>query len=208
MHFKNIDLFSPQTKRTRSARSPSSSINRFSAFTLFKILRPRMIAHDENRHDGSIDILLTGCEVSLWVGEQFASDLHNAFPKLKVECLSANKLLAQLGSAYPIPNTGFKFNAQSWDLSNTIVLLLSHSGGTFATLNVSYLLKGVTSNLFVITSEWDTKIAHSVRNGKPGKNRFELRSYVFITFCGLRSSEPCSLTPVAMHQVKPKRVCA
>ena len=52
----------------------------------------------ENKtHDGSLDVLVTGCEVSLWVGEQFASDLHLAFPNLSIECTSANKLLGLLG---------------------------------------------------------------------------------------------------------------
>ena len=45
--------------------------------------------------------------------------------------------------------------------------MISHSGGTFATLNVSNLLKGFTSSLFVVTSEWDTQIARSVRAGRP-----------------------------------------
>ena len=62
-----------------------------------------------------------------------------------------------------MPNTGFYFNETSYDFSNTNVLMISHSGGTFATLNVSNLLKGYTTNLFVVTSEWDTQIARSVR---------------------------------------------
>ena len=184
-----------------------------------------------------------------------------ASPTRGSECLSANKLLAQLGQAFPIPNTGYRFNENSWDLSNTVVLmpstplssmhlssmhlsgmhlssvpsafhsashqlrpsltrscccspfqplppsqvvlLLSHSGGTFATLNVSNLLKGFTSDIFVITSEWDTQIARSVRAGKPGRigSKFQLNSYVFTTFCGCRPAEPVSLTAVATHQV-------
>ena len=98
------------------------------AWTLTNALKRRMAAHDSGTHDGSVDLLITGCEVSLWAGEQFASDLHNAFPKLKVVTLSANKLLAQLGQAFPVPNTGFYFNETSYDFTNTIVLLLSHSG--------------------------------------------------------------------------------
>ena len=47
--------------------------------------------HHDELHDGSVDLLITGCEGSLWVGEQFASDMHNAFPQLKIVCLSANK---------------------------------------------------------------------------------------------------------------------
>ena len=182
---------------------PSESLNRITAFTLLTKLKRRLLDHERGEHDGSVDLLVTGCEVSLWIGEQFASDLHNAFPKLKVVTLSANKLLAQLGQAFPVPNTGFYFNETSYNFENSCVLMLSHSGGTFATLNVSNLLKGYTPNLFVVTSEWDTQIARSVRAGRPGQvgNRFKLTSYVFTTFTGCRPAEPVSLTAVAMHQL-------
>ena len=142
---------------------PSRSLNRRTVFTLFSKIKKRLMQHEDGTHDGSVDLLVTGCEVSLWIGEQFASDLHNAFPQLKIVTLSANKLLSQLGQAFPVPNTGFYFNETSYDFSNTNVLMISHSGGTFATLNVSNLLKGFTTNLFVVTSEWDTQIARSVR---------------------------------------------
>ena len=182
---------------------PSSSLNRLTAFTLKKRLQKRLLQHDSGTHDGSVDLLITGCEVSLWIGEQFASDLHNAFPKLKIVTMSANKLLAQLGQAFPVPNTGFLFNETSYNFSDSNVLLISHSGGTFATLNVSNLLKGFTANLFVVTSEWDTQIAKSVRAGRPGAvgSKFQLNSYVFTTFCGCRPAEPVTLTAVATHQV-------
>ena len=232
----------------------SQSNNRMSAYTLQRQLRKRMLAREAGTHDGSVDLLVTGFEVSLWIGEQFASDLHNAFPQLKIVTLSANKLLSQLGQAFPVPNrtltpsliltltlslilsltlsltltlaltltltltrpnpnpnpkqafpvpnTGFYFNETSYDFSNTNVLMISHSGGTFATLNVSNLLKGFTTNLFVVTSEWDTQIARSVRAGKPGKKgTFNLNSFVFTTFCGCRPAEPVSLTAVATHQL-------
>ena len=62
---------------------PAESMNRLTAYTLGVRLRQRMVAHAEGTHDGSVDLLICGCEVSLWVGEQFASDLHNAFPQLR-----------------------------------------------------------------------------------------------------------------------------
>ena len=83
---------------------PSRSLNRLTVFTLFSKIKKRLMQHEDGTHDGSVDLLVTGCEVSLWIGEQFASDLHNAFPLLKVVTLSANKLLAQLGQALPVPN--------------------------------------------------------------------------------------------------------
>ena len=148
-------------------------------------------------------MLICGCEVSLWVGEQFASDLHNAFPQLKVVTLSSNKILAQLGQAFPQPQTGFCFNETSYKLANSPVMLITHSGGTCATLNIANLPKGYTKYIFCVTSEWDTQVARAVRAGPPGKVKqsFDLASYVFITFCGCRPAEPCSLSVAATHQL-------
>ena len=30
-----------------------------------------------------VDLLVVGCEVSLWVGEQFAADVHRVLPELR-----------------------------------------------------------------------------------------------------------------------------
>ena len=47
------------------------------------------------------------------------------------------------------PQAGFKLNEKSLDLNRSCVLLISHSGGTFGTLNCANLLKGFTeANLF------------------------------------------------------------
>lgn len=54
-----------------------------------------------------VDLLVTGCEVSLWVGEQFAADVAQVFPSLAVKVISANKLLGLLGQALSAPQTGF-----------------------------------------------------------------------------------------------------
>jgi len=180
--------------------NPSESQNRMSAYTLGRQLRKRMLMHDTGTHDGSVDLMITGCEVSLWLGEQFASDLLLAFPKLRVEVVSANKLLGQLGQGFPTPQVGFRLNQRSLELNRSCVLMISHSGGTFGTLNCANLLKGFTDDLFVVTSEWDTQIARAVRAGKPGAApRIKLASYVFSTFTGLRPAEPCSLTVAATH---------
>ena len=87
---------------------PAESLNRLTAYTLSTKLRQRMRERDEQQHDGSLDVLIAGCEVSLWLGEQFASDLHLAFPSLAIEAVSANKLLGLLGQRFPIPQFGFK----------------------------------------------------------------------------------------------------
>ena len=57
------------------------SFNRITAWTFTSKLRQRLKRHLDGSHDGSIDLLITGCEVSLWIGEQFASDLQLVYPK-------------------------------------------------------------------------------------------------------------------------------
>lgn len=49
-------------------------LNRMTAWNLVNCIRARMKAHVDGKiecHEGSADILVTGCEVSLWVAEQF-----------------------------------------------------------------------------------------------------------------------------------------
>ena len=190
------------------------SPNRITAWTFTCKLRQRLQAHRAGTHDGSVDLLITGCEVSLWLGEQFASDLALAYPKLKTVTLSANKLLGQLGQRLPIPQPGFPFNAASHDFRNTVVLVLTHSGGTYSPLLCCSLFKGFTSSIFVVTSELDTQAARAVRTGAPttasaggqspaGRDAFvDLNSqYVFSTHAGFRPAEACSLSVAAMHHL-------
>ena len=182
---------------------PVGSLNRMSAWTFTHLLRKRMRAHDNKTHDGSVDVLIAGCEVSLWVGEQFAADLHRVFPKLRIVTYSANKLLGLLGQSFPIAQTNFPFHAGSHNLNQSLCLLVSHSGGTFATLACSNLLRSFTPHIFAVTSEWDTQIARSIRNGTSGggKKGMQVRSYVFETHVGLRTAEPCTISVAATHQL-------
>jgi hypothetical protein len=53
-----------------------------------------------SRNAGSVDIILTGCEVSLWIAENFASDLQKAFPKLFVKAVSSNKIVSTLNCVF------------------------------------------------------------------------------------------------------------
>ncbi|XP_075265540.1 uncharacterized protein LOC142357936 [Convolutriloba macropyga] len=177
----------------------SGSVNRLSACTLSRqVLRRLSELHAQGtQQNRSIDILVTGCEVSLWVGEQFAADLHRVFPRLTVRALSANKILGLLGHNYPVPQTGFKLEAENLDLTDSIVIIISHSGGTFAPLAISKLLQAVTNNIFVVTSEWDTQISRQLRS----LESWAARSRIFSTGVGLRSAEPCSISLAATHQL-------
>ena len=186
------------------------SLNRITAWTFTSKLRERLRQHRAGTHDGSVDLLITGCEVSLWTGEQFGSDLQLIYPKLKIEVISANKLLGELGQTTPIPQPGFRFNSETHNLNRTIVLILSHSGGTHGALACCSLLSGYTSNIFVVTSELDTHLARAVRLfTRPMKDEdseaasfVDLSSqHVFSTHTGFRPAEPCSVSIIAMHHL-------
>jgi hypothetical protein len=79
-------------------RWKEGGLNRLTAWNLGRKIRERLTAQAAGRSKtGSVDILLTGCEVSLWVAEQFASDLAKSFPKLDIQAISSNKLLGLMG---------------------------------------------------------------------------------------------------------------
>eukprot|EP00546_Thalassionema_frauenfeldii_P018867 CAMPEP_0178900374 /NCGR_PEP_ID=MMETSP0786-20121207/3439_1 /TAXON_ID=186022 /ORGANISM="Thalassionema frauenfeldii, Strain CCMP 1798" /LENGTH=1338 /DNA_ID=CAMNT_0020571373 /DNA_START=537 /DNA_END=4554 /DNA_ORIENTATION=+ len=184
----------------------AKSLNRLTAYNLSRCLRERLEAHIRGTvHPRGTDILLTGCEVSLWLAEQFAGDLQKSFPNLRIKALSSNKLLGLYGQEISVPTFGFPDSPQSHHLHDAIVIIVSHSGGTFAPLSCSNLLQSSTRNIFVITSEWDTQIGKQLRamdamNSDNGEvNLFNSR--VFTTDVGVRPAEPCSVSVVATHQL-------
>jgi hypothetical protein len=172
----------------RQWRDPKSA-NRVAAESLGQDVHDRFV----NRRRQSrmlIDVLLTGCEASLWVAEHFASDLNKVFPNLHVRCISANKVLGLLGQSFKLHSTGFDVCEETWDLSGSIVIIVSHSGATFAPLSLCSLLGGVTNDIYTVTSGQDTEIAKLLPPNK-----------VFSTGIGLRPAEPCTVSVVATHQI-------
>lgn len=135
----------------------STAVNRMTAWNLANCVRTRLNARVDGTidfHGGQIDILVTGCEVSLWVAEQFVSDLQKSFPKLVIRAVSSNKLLGLFGQELAMPCTGFPYSQKSMDLKDPIVIIVSHSGGTFGPLACSNLLQSFSSSIFAVTSEW------------------------------------------------------
>ena len=64
-------------------------LNRMTAWHLGRRLKNRLQKRIDGTIQGSgVDILLTGCEVSLWMAEQLASDLQKSFPKLRIDSTS------------------------------------------------------------------------------------------------------------------------
>lgn len=183
----------------------ATSLNRLTAYNLSRCLRDRIEGHIAGIvHPRSIDILLTGCEVSLWLAEQFASDLQKSFPKLVVKAVSSNKLLGLYGQEIAVPTLGFPYAPETYNLHDSIVIIVSHSGGTFAPLSCSNLLQSATKNVFVVTSEWDTQIGKQLRSIdalNPEHEDHIFNSRIFSTEVGMRPAEPCSISVVATHQL-------
>ena len=120
----------------------STSLNRLTAYNLSRCLRNRLESHVNGTvHPRAVDILLTGCEVSLWLAEQFASDLQKSFPALNIQAVSSNKLLGLYGQEIAIPTLGFPYRHKAHHMHGAIVIIVSHSGGTFAPLSCSNLLQ-------------------------------------------------------------------
>ena len=189
------------------SRRAATSLNRLTAYNLSRCLRKRLDAHVEGTVPPlAVDILVTGCEVSLWVGEQFAADLRKAFPMLRIQAVSSNKLLGLYGQEIAVPSIGFQYSDMTYDIKDSIVIIVSHSGGTFAPLACSNLLQSATRNIFVVTSEWDTQIGKQLRamdeatqNDSTQESLFNSR--IFSTDVGIRPAEPCSVSVAATHQL-------
>ena len=59
-------------------------LNRMTAWHLGQCVQKRLQGRLDGTielHANQVDILLTGCKVSLWLAEQFAADLSKCFPK-------------------------------------------------------------------------------------------------------------------------------
>ncbi len=176
-------------------------LNRMTAWNLANCIRARMKAHVDGKikcHGSTVDILVTGCEVSLWVAEQFVSDLQKSFPKLFIKAVSSNKILGLFGQELPMPCTGFPYSQKSMDMKDPIIIIVSHSGGTFGPLACSNLLQSFSSSIFTVTSEWDTQIGKQLRSMHSDDL---LSSRIFSTEVGVRPAEPCSVSVVATHQL-------
>mmetsp|Transcript_41855 Transcript_41855/g.87885 ORF Transcript_41855/g.87885 Transcript_41855/m.87885 type:complete len:1350 (-) Transcript_41855:170-4219(-) len=178
-------------------------LNRMTAWHLGQCVKKRMQAHVDGlieNHASQVDILVTGCEVSLWAAEQFVSDLQKCFPKLYVKSVSSNKLLGLFGQELVMPSIGFPFTQKTLDMKDPIVIIVSHSGGTFAPLACSNLMQSFSSSIFAVTSEWDTQVGKQLRSMYGDKNDL-LTSRIFSTEVGVRPAEPCSVSVVATHQL-------
>jgi hypothetical protein len=144
----------------------------------------------ESRH---VDILITGVENSLWLGENFAKDLKTIFPLLSIKTLSSNVVLHKI-----------QYDFESLGLAKqSIVFAISQSGQTFPTrqvLQASDLLvrKGVIREFFILTGEPNSFLGSAlIQPIFPGE-AFSRR--LFTNQCGRRLAEPATVTVATTHQ--------
>jgi hypothetical protein len=128
-----------------------------------------------------VDLLITGVENSLWLGVQFARDLAALMPLLNVRALSANAVLQHL--QHDMESLGFA--------RQSLVLVLSHSGQTFASRQVAdacdlLVRQGVIREFFLLIGEPNALVGSNWR--------------LFTTGAGRRRAEPATATVAAMHQ--------
>ena len=146
-------------------------------------------------HSKQADILITGIENSLWLGEQFKKDLLTLFPRLHVESESANKIIEN-PEALPVG-------------PETAVLSISQSGQTFASLRGAAMLeefrlaakklggRGI-GNLFIMTGEVDSLMGAAI--GQRYQKSAPFNERIFVNGSGRRSAEPSSVAVAAAEQ--------
>lgn len=140
-----------------------------------------------------VDLLITGVENSLWLGEQFGHDLNCLMPRLTVRVLSANEVLKALQN-----------DLESLELARqTIVLVLSHTARTFPSRQVMeacdlMVRRRVIREFFVISGEPENLLGSPMLQGEQPDTSGQHR--LFTTGAGRRRSEPATATVVAMEQ--------
>ena len=151
----------------------STSLNRQSADYLVQLLTTKV--HRFEKRQGvmfqaglidcvkklpTVDLVITGEENSLWLGEKFAQDLKVVFPFLNIVAISANQVLRQLE----------RFDELCLD-KDSLILAISQSGQTFSTVQVISAFdrlssRGVIGEVFIFTGELTSFI-----NSIQGKGR-------------------------------------
>jgi hypothetical protein len=137
-----------------------------------------------------LDLLITGVESSLWLGERFAEDLITLFPALTVKTQSANQLLQRLQYGWKGLHLG----------KTTIVLAISQSGQTFPTLQATNALEelrrqGLIRELFIMTGEICSLMGTAISQYYYQESSFTRR--IFVNGSGRRTAEPTTLAVAA-----------
>ena len=189
--------------RVRDEWREPESLNRLTATAFARMLLEKMAVNQEgaaSAHEArNVDVLVVGCETSLWMGEQFAADLQRALPKVHAVAMSANKLVQMYGTAQPdVSCTGFIGVARAtFPIRNAIVLIVSQSGQTFPVLHATRLLRhALGDRVFVLTGEYDTKMGLTFQDMAQAQP-FCCR--IFSNFSGWRPAEPTTVAACAAY---------
>ena len=158
--------------------------------------------HRLRHNQNTLDLVITGVEVSLWMGESFANDLKMIFPQISVCVISANKML---GLGHVLPNKVYFAGSSTAlehqiDRQHTICLLISQSGQTFPTLHAAFSFAAFVESdkLWLITGTFNSKI-ENVIVGECFKKKGTPYVYnrVFNNYSGHRPAEPSSVAAAA-----------
>ncbi len=145
---------------------------------------------DRVPEDRSLDLLITGVESSLWLGERFAQDLAILFPALRIETISANQVLRKIQADVNRLHVG----------KNSIVLAISQSGQTFPTLQATHAFEqlrrqGELGEMFLLTGEICSLMGTAISQYYYPKSSFTRR--IFVNGSGRRTAEPTTVAIAA-----------
>ncbi len=151
----------------------------------------------------TVDLLITGEENSLWIGEKFTQDLKIVFPFLNIVTISANQILQQLDRGFGQLNLG----------KDSLVLAITQSGQTFSTVQAINVFdhlssQGTIGELFILTGELSSFINST--QGKGGLTTISHSSFVdsddnhryriFVNGSDRRTAEPSTVAVAAALQ--------
>jgi hypothetical protein len=148
---------------------------------------------DQGVYEQFVDLLITGVESSLWLGERFAQDLVTLFPALSVQTMSANQVLQK-----------FQYDQKGLHLGKTsIVLAISQSGQTFPTLQATNAFEelrrqGLIGELFILTGEMCSLMGTAISQYYYQESSFTRR--IFINGSGRRTAEPTTVAVAAAQE--------
>ncbi|PSM51046.1 hypothetical protein C7Y66_00725 [Chroococcidiopsis sp. CCALA 051] len=137
----------------------------------------------------SVDLLVTGVENSLWLGERFAQDLKIVFPWLNVRVISSNEVLQQLQHDFSSLQLG----------KDSIVLAITQSGQTFPTVQAIHTFdqlyrQNIIGELFILTGELSSFLGSRAIQPKHSNT---VRHNIFVNGSGRRTSEPATIAVAA-----------
>ncbi|MBD3886626.1 hypothetical protein IFO70_33720 [Phormidium tenue FACHB-886] len=147
---------------------------------------------DQVAYEQSLDLLITGVESSLWLGERFAEDLTTLFPAFNVRTLSANQVLRKI-----------QYDWKGLHLSKaSIVLAISQSGQSFPTLQATSAFEqlrrqGMIGELFIMTGELCSLMGTAIAQYYYQESSFTRR--IFVNGSGRRTAEPTTVAVAAVQ---------